>query len=128
VNPELQKQLADMLAKLTDATTNAATWASGQLPSLVQEKILYGRIEETVGLLLFTSLCVYMARACQRAVNEAKEANTGDEIVAGFRSGITGFAAVVSFFFAIYQCDAAVMAWVAPRLYIVEWLKSMVTK
>jgi hypothetical protein len=53
VNDELQKQLAALLAKLSDYAGDATKFAADQIPPLVQEKIVYGRVSETLSLVIF---------------------------------------------------------------------------
>lgn len=130
MDPELQKQLAAMIAKLLDATQNAATWSSAQVPLLVQEKITYGRIEHTLGVVICAAIAYASYHSCQRFFRIAKEASnlSGEEVggvIAVLASSI-GF--LVSIAFAIAHLNWALMAWFAPRLFIVEWLSSLVKK
>lgn len=121
MSPELQKQLLDMLAKMTDAAGSAGQ----QIPSLVSEKILYGRIEEPVGLLIMASLFIFCVRVVKRGIREMEQDDSSGwvfGVVGGVVGGCLGFVG------ACLQLDSSVMAWLAPRLYIVEWLKGMVTK
>jgi hypothetical protein len=53
MNEELQKQLAEMLAALMRVAQDGSAWAQGQIPMLVQEKILYGRVSMTAWMLLY---------------------------------------------------------------------------
>ena len=125
MNPELQKQLAEMLAKLTEA----GTWAGEQIPPLVQEKILFGRVIEPLWMFVSIALMYggYRAgRACQKIAVEAYDSD-GKEF-AGVMGVIGSVVVIVGgaviFFSSI---EPTIMAWLAPRLYILEWLKGMVT-
>lgn len=113
-----------MLAKLTDATTNAAVWAQAQAGPLVQEKIAFGRAQSTaaIGLSVIFMLAaiVLLIRASRR---EWMDTGSGfAHLIIGAVSGMVG----------VIVCsvwtEEFLLVWFAPRLYIVEWLKSMVTK
>lgn len=144
MNPELQKQLAEMLAKLMDATQNAATWTSGQIPLLVQEKIAYGRASETAWMVVFVVGVVGFGLTAKRRVpvwtaaladerDMCRTSNRGyDEAVVN-KTVVTFMIACGSLLAAVL-CLVAFLAninnfmlvWFAPRLYIVEWLRTMI--
>lgn len=127
MNPDLQKQLAEMLAKLTDATTGAATWAQTQVGPLVQEKIAFGRAWETTSLLMAIALAVFLGYLCKRSWQKAKDDDYDNPCWP--IAGVMTLLGVLGMFFGIADTlQSFLMVWFAPRLYIVEWLKSMVTK
>lgn len=121
MNPDLQKQLAEMLAKLTDVAGDATAFAKAQIPPLVQEKIAFGRVWESALLAALLAALVLVLHIAGRAWRENW---TGDgfggvmlyALAAGICIGVIG------------QAHECLLAWIAPRLYIVEWLTSMVTK
>lgn len=128
MDPDLQKQLAEMLAKLTDATQNTATWAGSQIPPLVQEKLTFGRVWETAAFLmcvLSMAVCVWFVRWCWHQ-EEADRYSDNPAYVIGVALG--GIATIVFFIISVAQLENVFMVWLAPRLYIVEWLRSMVTQ
>jgi len=113
MNEQLQKQLAELLAKAQDA----AMWAGSQIPPLVQEKIVFGRAWETLCLVLLIVGVVISYRITRWGVESDNEA-----------SFFGGFAGIAMAGVAIAQTHAVLMVWFAPRLYIVEWLRSMIQK
>jgi len=124
MNPDLQKQLAEMLAKLTDATQNAAIWVGGQVPPLIHEKIVLGRAEMT-GFIILALVCALIASML--FVSSFRHGwFTTDNGFARFMGGC----ALTVFTLGLFGSNIHefLMVWFAPRLYIVEWLKSMVTK
>lgn len=137
MNPDLQKQLADMLAKLTDVAGAASSWAGQQIPPLVQEKIVYGRISSTCWVVLIAvaiwPVAVYTRRfyrqACaDRASKEGYRSDIWPERPGGLASMLGAVLTVgltVSFFI---NLNEALLVWFAPRLYVVEWLRGMVSK
>ncbi len=122
MDPALQRQLADLLAKLTASAESAATWTVSQATPLVHEKIVLGRVETTVVelLLALALFAVYRAvRYCQQRHWDFD----GDE--PGVIIGLIMGAALAAGGF-IGNGNDLLMAWFAPRLYIVEWLRSLV--
>ena len=128
MNPELQKQLADMLAKLTDATTGAVTWASAQIPPLVTEKIALGRAEESLWMAFSIALFIGAAICSVMLWRSALSGEGMDEDTCA----AICFGQLVLFALGLlpvyWNLHSFLLVWFAPRLYIVEWLKTMVTK
>lgn len=127
MNDELQKQLAAMLQKLTEASSSATAWVGEQVPPLVHEKIIFGRVNETIQLLICVVAlwyCLRLARFCYHKTQDSRNDDVG--WIAGMC--LTSVGAIISF---LAGCDAVTkvgMVWFAPRLYVVEWLHGMVTK
>lgn len=120
MNDELQKQLADMLAKLSAAAEHGATWAGDQIPPLVQEKILLGRIESVITAVLFVGILyigVRFLQYCHRLQWDVDD--HGQIIPATIFGGILIVFGVVG---TLINLHVAALAFFAPRLYIVEWL------
>lgn len=122
MTPELQKQLAEYLKALMDVGAKAGGFAADQLPLIVQEKILYGRVSETLQLLMFMAI-VY---ASYRGVRWGARTDRFDEfgVVAAIISGIVG---VLFLIFTMIQTTYVAMVWLAPRLYIIEWASKLAT-
>lgn len=126
MNEELQKQLAALLSSLMSTATDAKAFAAREIPPLVQEKIALGRVEETACsiALLIAVILAFMAvprmwRASQLDSDEPLP------FLGVFGGTIAGAICLVASFGQMHQ---TLMIWFAPRLYIVDWLKSMVTK
>jgi len=126
MSPELQKQLADLLGKLSDATTSGAAWAAAQAGPLVHEKIVYGRVAETVQLALaLGGLFVFVRLTCF-CVAVLRKGEYHDEVGYVLGGLATAIGAVVMAVFAVAQIQAVCLAWLAPRLYVVEWLRDFI--
>lgn len=129
MNPDLQKQLSLMLAKLTDATQTAAAWTTGQIPPLVQEKIVFGRVWETSLWLLLVLMAFLGTFVCWKAMIAQrillKKNQFDDDILLIFGAIGSGLVAAGCVVGAIGQLESVFMVWFAPRLYIVEWLREM---
>lgn len=141
MNDELQKQLAAMLANLATVAQQGAAFAADQIPPLVQEKIALGRTEATfwfaAAAILSVASVYWMARLRRWAEPHKAEcdekAKTGHYHVDrdGYQMPLF-FGHVVGILLAVLPLIATVhdllLVWFAPRLYIVEWLRSMVGK
>lgn len=126
MNEQLQKQLADLLAKLVAVAQDAGNFAANQIPPLVQEKIRIGRIE-VVGSLVVDLFIAYVAVQLLRwcASLDFDIDRHGGVIPASIGGGAL---AILALAFTVMDCHIALLVWFAPRLYIVEWLKDMVAK
>lgn len=127
MNPDLQKQLAELLAKLMAATEQGAEWAAGQIPPLVAEKILFGRVWETSLLLLLLLALLLASRVGFPFLIKGSRDWQGDgEEFAWVGLFVLSAASVAAVISAIHAFKAALLVWFAPRLYVVEWLKGLV--
>ncbi len=130
MNDELQKQLAAFIQQLLAAANDVDAVARSQIPPLLQEKILYGRLEHSVLGILFAVVTWRAAVLAQQFFREARADKAATGSHADFwperPGGLASIgAAVVAIGFAVgavIHLDYAVMAWVSPRLFIVEWL------
>lgn len=121
MNEQLQKELAAWLSQLREATQSGASFAIDQAPKIVQEKIIVGRVEETVffvALVALTFGLAWFVRHVSRDDYPSEGAIIGS-IFAGIGMCITAVLSFVAF-------HNAAMAWFAPRIYVIEWLVGMV--
>lgn len=125
MDPKLTEQLQETLAALLANAQDAAAWTKGQLPALVQEKILFGRINETVQWLLCLVAFYVTARFCLKAFARFGRDDEPGWLIGGV---FAGAGAIVFMFTTAWQTQQMLMAWFAPRLYIVEWLMEQVRK
>ena len=86
---------------------------------MVQEKIVYGRISETIGL-LFALVILATGIWC---FSRARRWVDDDNNPAGFIFG--GLCAVAGTVFTFVQVDELLKVVFAPRLYILEWLAGL---
>jgi hypothetical protein len=130
MDPKLSEQLQQMLAALLKNAQDAAAWASGQVPLLVQEKITLGRAEESLYMgaaLLVTGLgavALYKIWVFRNRCVAAGQELEGDITVGAFIG--TAIFAIIGVLPPLSMMHSFLMVWFAPRLYIVEWLASQV--
>ena len=115
MNPELQKELA---AWLIQPGTN---FFIGQTPLIVKEKLLYSPIEDIL-LLVAAILSIIFGRHCYK---HAKIWGEGDDNPLGYIGAvIMGGGGILSFLVLLSDLMKIIFA---PRLYIIEWLSTLVT-
>jgi hypothetical protein len=129
MDPELQKQLNEMLKALLANAQDAATWAKAEIPLLVREKIAFGRAWETAQFVVLLGLLAvvwrivyphwkaYDFKTGRRPSDDTKEMTFTFFLVAP---------SVVIGICAYFAAQHMFLVWFAPRLYIVQWLLEMV--
>ena len=140
MSDDLQRQLAELLKFLLAQAQDATLWAKTQIPPLVEERIRFGRAYHSVIIVA----CVIVAwRVSVYARGFYAEAH-GDKVARAKRDeydlrewperpGGIAFVACILGLCALTVIGSAnfhdaLLAWVAPRLYIVDWLLSLTTK
>jgi hypothetical protein len=120
MNDELQRQLAEFLKFLLAQAQDATTWAKTQIPPLIEDKIRFGRVWHSIVALV----CLGLASQLWRFVRHAwRQIPDDDDWTLGLVAGAFGVAVAVGF--ALDALRDAVLAWTAPRLYVVEWLVAL---
>lgn len=133
MDPKLSEQLQQTLAALLANAQDAAAWTKGQIPLLVQEKIVFGRVWNTAMLVLCCAIAVVAFRTAKHfyCIADASRDSRYDiwpERPGGLLNVIASITCLVATAFAMgFSYDVA-LVWFAPRLYIVEWLMAQVHK
>lgn len=123
MTPELQKELAAWLSQMRDAMQHGTEFALNQAPLIVQDKILYGRIYET--LTLFTLLVVLAAMVyCTRFCYKQKKKHPRSDWEIGVVASITG--CICTSFFILLESSLVIQVWLTPRLYVLNWLADVI--
>ena len=123
MTPELQKVLEEWLRAMLNATQNVA----GEIPAMLWEKVLLGRI---MGLVFSVFLLGIMPLGAKVIWKQAGKLSSGadydlwdQEVV----RGCTLVALVVSVIIGVFVViPETLTAWVAPRVYVMEWLKGLI--
>jgi hypothetical protein len=139
MNPEIQKELLSWLQGLKGLVESGAAFAKEQIPQVLWEKILLDRVYLTIlvvfGLLLIIGVPIAFHKVFTRLINKFSEIHKKDRygddghIIAGLIvtciTGAVGFlTGFILFFDNLYTC---LNVWFAPRLYLIEWIKSLVS-
>lgn len=119
MNEQLQKELAAWLAQLRDAAQHGTNFALDQAPLIVQEKIAFGRFVETFELLIGASLLVTAYWFSTKASYWDEQ---HDHPFGYIGACVFGF---VGLFVVCVQITYVAEAWIAPRLYVIDWLAGL---
>jgi hypothetical protein len=120
MDDQLKAQLVSVLSSLADSMKNGAALAQEQLPILIQEKILYGRIAETLLFVVLLGITYTLVRVAMRLRKEIGPHE--DEILVV----LAWFGATLFAVGCLIQASFMISVWVSPHVYILEWLAGMV--
>ena len=115
MNEQLQAQLTQLLASLLSVASEAGGFARAQALPLIEEKLHVDMVLSCAGVFLGLVLCVIAGSAWK-----TKDTIESDALlIVGFMCAVVGpMMVAVNTYWAIYIS-------LAPRLYIVEWLRGM---
>lgn len=126
MSDELQKQLAELLRSLMDFASDAKTFASHEVPLLIQEKIAFGRAWNTTLFVVLLGTIVVAWKSSQFCWKKhAEHANKYNDWDGG--GTICAIAIPLCGIACVFQLYEVLLVWFAPRLYIVQWLISLTT-
>jgi hypothetical protein len=123
MTPDLQKALAEWLK----AALDAAQSVGNQIPPMLWEKVAYGRVMLTASMAFVMALgsgsgwFIWRASYGQSAVCQDYDMVSCRWCVKNFALATWFVTAVVSFMIG----TAALEAWIAPRVYLLGWLRSL---
>ena len=132
MNEEAKKKLSEFLTKALDAAEKGGDFILEQAPLVAQEAVAYGRAFHTsavvVGVLVLVVGGIVGYRLVRRGLAALSEDNMSD---GGFFSVLSG---IVTLFFSLGMgvvqvnghMSECLMAWFAPRLYLIEYAKELV--
>ena len=125
---ELQGKLVEVITGLQTAVGRASDFAMEQLPDIAQSYVMYGRITETVFLLLFLLLTGLGIFLLYKAVSSKDVNSWGDwaawRIVISIFGGVTLVLGVIPGFF--MQIPATTLVWFAPKVWLIKELAALV--
>lgn len=128
MNDELQKQLAAYMQTIAAAAGDGTSFVLAQAPLVVQEKILFARIENAVFLVLFGCGAIWFARHMRVFHAQTKKSESSYDVYFEKRGGLAsigcGAASAVCVLLGAMCLSEGLKAWFAPRLFIVEWALS----
>lgn len=122
MNEELQKTLSTYLTRLLEVVEKGAEWAGDQIPLVIQEKLAY----DFWSAAAWTTLSIVLIPLIVYFWYKINKHEDWDEDCVGPTSiaGVPIFLALI----AIFCCNLPIMLkiWIAPRLYILEWVRTLV--
>ena len=114
MNPELQRAITELI---TTVNSGAA-----QLPAVIQEKLTWSTTAHTI-FLLFGIILVSVGMAVFYHGKQMKDTCYSDKRPATMACG--GIVAVIGGIYILYNSHELIMITVAPKLYILEWLRHL---
>ena len=144
MSEELQAQLAAFLGAMLDAVKSGGERAAGQMPQLVQEKLLYAIVTQVIILVGVTVLLLVVARLLRsQKYRHWVECVGGKKDACGTWRDANGYMAdrdgrllsrVILWTVWLYlggigwlaAATSLLKPLITPRLYIIEWLSSLV--
>lgn len=126
MNEKLQQEIAAWLETMRAGIEAAGNFAIEQAPLVIQEKIAWGRAFETiwlaVGIIAVLALLYYSRRVWSWGLKNSDESD-GFSV---FVSVLYSIGSIIVFTAAMEQLNLALQVWLAPRIYIIEWLANLV--
>jgi hypothetical protein len=128
MNPDVQKALLSWLQGIQQLAAQGKDFILTQAPQVVQEKVAWGRAWETIELVIFLAILSFGIWGCRKTFHWAVAKNKG------YKDGMQWlvfafpvcFPTVIIFWMTMYQLYVTLQVWFAPRLYIIDWIISMV--
>jgi hypothetical protein len=133
MNDEMKKALSDFLGLLLEGIKTGTSFAQQQIPLVIQEKLNYEIYSSFawMGIWLFIILLAWIVqqtvwritnpkRTGKSRLAEGEEAARAITTIGAVLGSIGGLIDI------IYNIDHVVYVWVAPRVYLLEWLKELI--
>jgi len=136
---EIKENVAEILSFVKDGLSDSYNFVLEQAPLLIQEIILYGRVKETItcSLLILVMIVIgVIGSKLAKAVKKIEEEDEQRKIEAGERSEgvffwlvphvVAGGICIVPFVNFLRHLDTCLKAWFAPRLYLIEYVSTLI--
>lgn len=128
MSDEMKKLLQEALASLLDSVRAGASFAQQQMPLLVQEKLRYElwrsagwAILVLAGAGLVAYLCMQLRRRARRDPNKS---DREEMLIVGWGFGVV--LPTVMVLISLDYLQKMLKIIVAPRVYILDWLRSLI--
>lgn len=128
MNEEAKKIALEYLQKLLQGLEKGVDFAGEQIPLVLQEIVAYGRFYSTICIVAAVIVLIVGAFIYKKIWNYSEDLVDGDKypirIIGGF---VFSIAVGIPFFGLICNnFDKFAKSWVAPRLYLIEYLHELV--
>lgn len=129
MNDQLQQALALILGKATDAAMAGVSFLQAEIPDVVRQLLLWKLVWACVlgGLCLavFLLWLVLGVKIALRIERNAKDYCNGDGWFGFVMSGF--FFGVPPAIMLVWQIRKALLIWLAPKIYLIEYTAALVT-
>lgn len=124
MNEQLQAELAAWLADVRHSAEGMTNWAVDQAPGLIRDVVTVGRVMSGAGM-LFGLACLVLALLALLS-DPPKDANPNDkELFDNMTGGLFIFFGAACLFFVLWNFHGFVTSWFGPRIYVLEYLASL---
>lgn len=128
MNEQLQAKLVEILAGIQSATKAAGDFAVEQLPEIVQQYILYGRIASLVwvfvGIAIFAVGALSIKRARLEGHGEWKYESFMKDFGLGYWLG--AIFCVTGLISSAISINSALLVWFAPKVWLIKEIASLI--
>ena len=128
MNDELQKAVSELLSKTIGGIDKAGSFLSGEIPSYIQEllmwKAAYSAIFCLIGVILVVLAAIWGERLLKKQAAWVMAGKSYESRELSF--AVTFFAGVIYFIVALEVLNLTwLKIWLAPRVYLVEYMASL---
>lgn len=121
MNDELQKALAVMLQKTTQATEAGTAFLQAELPEVIRQLLMWKAVQSFIVFIVALTICIYLSRLSRKFFREHKEHSYDSKDMLSFFSGVGAF---FSFIVAMVS-TSWLMILIAPKVYLIEYAASL---
>lgn len=122
---ELEKTVADILVKATNAAEAAGKFAMEQLPDVAQQYVMYRGIMASAILVVAFLLIIFAAYAARTTYRKVVADEWSPEM--SIPVGVLGiFAVLFAFIEGFRALETAVLAFFAPKILLIQWAATLV--
>ncbi len=133
--PELQNALVELLKEVTETVDQSKEFIIDQTPLVIKELILWKRISLPIELVIYVSLSILgiylLLKGCKDLVNSLKlEDQTDKECTVLINKGLLKVVpgiiiALGCTINACYVLTRTLEVWIAPRVFVLEYIRRM---
>lgn len=127
MDPELQKKVTEILDYLLQTTKASVDFAAEQLPLIAWEQVAFARVWYTLLTALAVAAVVWLLKPGLRGIKQLYKRDPD-----GMLSFLATIGYVVAWVFVVpvgfTVMRTAVLAWAAPRVYLLEWAVGLVRR
>jgi hypothetical protein len=121
------EQLQRILKSFADSVEGGTNFVLAQAPEVLQQLILWKRVESVVCSVILLSVVIWLSRVCKR--NKANSGKTESSYATDWPMGVaaaTGGLSILTFLVWCASLSPMLQVWLAPKVYILEYLRSLV--
>lgn len=124
---ELTSKFVEILTSVQNAVGKAGDFAMEQLPDIAQSYVIYGRINNTLSLIILLVVCIFSIWSVLKISRNPKLDQWDDWSIPTILSLIFfGFSGVVTFFYIFVCMSSTILVWVSPKVWLLKELTELI--